>query len=216
MLIYHPETEHLIEYVNGSLHPSISLCVSVHLDFCEQCRSHINKLEAIGGALLDKLDDAYVDENLLTNIFQQIDFQDTTRAGVVRASMLETDILPSSVKKLFNYDESQLNWRHHGGKVRSAELLNDKGIKASLIRLQQGANIPQHGHRGTEYTVVLDGSFSDEDGIYHKGDFLIRKPGDKHAPTATTDKDCWCLTALEAPLKFSNPLLEFVNRVMPL
>jgi putative transcriptional regulator len=100
--------------------------------------------------------------------------------------------------------------------VRSAELLNHNGIKASLIRLQQGAAIPQHGHRGTEYTVVLDGSFSDEDGIYHQGDFLMRKAGDKHSPTATTDKDCWCLTALEAPLKFSNPLYELFNRVAPL
>lgn len=216
MLMYHPEPDQLLEYAAGTLHPSISLCVSVHLEYCPQCRNQANKLDCIGGALLENLDPQSVNPALLDSIWSRIDAQEKTVAAVVKAELDDNDIIPGSIKKILDYDMEQLHWRKHGPKVRTAELLSHEGVKASLIRIAAGANIPVHGHRGNEYTVILDGSFSDDGGVYHKGDFLIRKPGEKHSPTATTDKDCLCLAALEAPLRFSNVLYEVFNRLNPL
>lgn len=216
MMIYHPETEQLFEYAAGSLHPSISLCVSVHLEYCEECRKQVAKMHTVGGLIFEQLEPQAVNPALLDQIFLRIDAQEKSTAATVKAKLENNDVIPGSIKKILDYDMQQLHWRSHGPQVRSAELLSHEGVKASLIRIAAGANIPGHDHRGNEYTVILDGSFSDDTGVYRKGDFILRKPGDKHSPTATVDKDCLCLAALEAPLKFNNAFYEVVNRLMPL
>ena len=75
--------------------------------------------------------------------------------------------------------------------------------------------MPEHEHRGEEITVLLKGSFSDAEGKYVKGDFVVRHAGERHQPTATLDTDCICLVSLEQPVKPSSfwyRLLEpFVN-----
>ena len=61
--------------------------------------------------------------------------------------------------------------------------------------------MPEHEHRGEEITVLLQGSFSDADGSYTRGDFLVRHAGEAHEPTATQDMDCICLVCLERPVR---------------
>jgi len=43
----------------------------------------------------------------------------------------------------------------------------------ALHRIKAGGKAPEHDHKGTEITVVLTGSFSDEDDIYQPGDFIF-------------------------------------------
>ncbi|NIQ14264.1 MAG: transcriptional regulator, partial [Candidatus Dadabacteria bacterium] len=68
-------------------------------------------------------------------------------------------------------------------------------FEVSLHNIRAGGKIAEHGHKGTEITVVLKGSFSDANGIYQQGDFLLKEPGDVHQPIASQDSDCLCLTA---------------------
>ena len=69
---------------------------------------------------------------------------------------------------------------------------------------------------GDEYTVILEGSFSDEAGLYHKGDFLLRDASHEHTPVATLDKYCICLAVTEAPIQltgfFGRLLNPFIRR----
>lgn len=214
--MYHPEFDQLVEYASGCLHPSINLCISTHIDFCHECKVSLSKLETLGGALLEAAEDLPVSPHLLTHIFAHIDAQQSSYAAHISTTIINRNNLPTSINKLINYDTHNLHWRRHGQKVRSAEMLNHDGIKASLVYISAGATIPEHKHTGLEYTVVLEGSFSDIHGVYQQGDFLLRKEGEPHSPTATADKDCLCLTVLEAPLKFHNPLYEIFNRLVPL
>ena len=55
MANHHPNEELLMAYSASSLPISQALCVSTHLEFCEQCRSHTQKLNSIGGLLLESL-----------------------------------------------------------------------------------------------------------------------------------------------------------------
>lgn len=212
---YHPEYDELLEFSAGAIAPSVGLCISVHLEYCEQCRQQLAKMDALGGMMFEQLQPEPVDDNLLDAIFQQIDSQASSSAGKAQLDT-EQDIIPHSVRKLVGYDLDSLKWRRHGNKVRSATLLSDEGLNASLIRIEAGAAIPQHDHRGREYTVVLSGSFSDDSGVFRRGDFVLRHPDEPHAPTATADQDCLCLAVLDAPMRFRNPFYELFNRLNPL
>jgi putative transcriptional regulator len=61
--------------------------------------------------------------------------------------------------------------------------------------------MPEHEHRGEEITVLLKGSFSDAEGKYVRGDFVVRNAGERHQPTATLDTDCICLVSLQRPVR---------------
>ncbi|MDA0228665.1 MAG: cupin domain-containing protein [Proteobacteria bacterium] len=58
----------------------------------------------------------------------------------------------------------------------------ESGRVTSLVRFDPGAQFPTHGHPDGEEILVLDGTFSDEDGDYPKGTFLLNPDGSHHTP----------------------------------
>jgi putative transcriptional regulator len=59
--------------------------------------------------------------------------------------------------------------------------LSDKDIKVDLIKLKPNAQFPEHTHEETEWLYILEGKFSDQNGTYSKGHFVINEKGSKHA-----------------------------------
>ncbi len=92
----------------------------------------------------------------------------------------------------------------------------DPGYEVSLYRIKAGGRIPEHTHRGCEITLVLEGEISDANGAYQQGDFLMGRPGDVHAPTATQSGDCICLAVLDAPLQFTDWKYRWMNPALQL
>ena len=72
-------------------------------------------------------------------------------------------------------------------------------IRFASILIKAGGGIPgTHPTAVPEMTLVLEGGFSDADGSYDQGDFLLlRQPSDVHA-TALQSEDCICLAVLDA------------------
>ena len=83
--------------------------------------------------------------------------------------------------------------------------------KAKLIKMEPGVKVPLHSHNGKEYILVLDGSFTDEYGEYHKGNLQINDSNIKHTPIACKNKGCICLTITEEDLVFYGPLAPLLN-----
>lgn len=71
--------------------------------------------------------------------------------------------------------------------------------------------MPDHGHRGLELTLVLQGSFADEVDHFGRGDIEIAGDDLDHQPVAGTEADCICLTATDAPLRFNGLIPRIVQ-----
>jgi anti-sigma factor ChrR (cupin superfamily) len=56
----------------------------------------------------------------------------------------------------------------------------DKGELTCLLKWAPGASLPMHRHPEIEQTWVLEGSFSDHDGIARAGEFVWRTRGSVH------------------------------------
>lgn len=52
----------------------------------------------------------------------------------------------------------------------------------SVVRYDAKSSFPAHGHPEGEEILVLDGVFSDENGDYPVGTYLLNPPGFRHAP----------------------------------
>ena len=52
----------------------------------------------------------------------------------------------------------------------------------SIVRYAQGSRFERHSHGGGEEILVLEGTFSDEEGDYPAGSYLRNPVGSSHAP----------------------------------
>ena len=122
-------------------------------------------------------------------------------------------LLPKYVRGLL---PNSLRWRNLSSSLKVAPIsVGETNHELALHKISAGGRAPDHGHNGQEITVVLKGSFSDDDGVYQTGDFLIKEPGESHRPIAAQNEDCICLSVLAAPIKLKglkrvfNPFLSF-------
>jgi putative transcriptional regulator len=86
------------------------------------------------------------------------------------------------------------------------------GLKAELLKLEAGRQVPHHGHNGLELTLVLSGAFSDGHGTYRRGDLVIHDEDSEHQPEAVAGGDCICLISQTAPIRLNGPLGWLINR----
>ncbi len=206
MIHHHPDTRLLSEHASGALELAPSTCVSLHLNYCEQCRRRHRQLQDLGSALFEKLQPRNVSEHLLDTVMARLDEEAEPLSYRSPSSTAAGDGgYPALVQRLMRGDYADLDWQRMGRNVRICRLrTGDRNNEFALYHIRASGSIPQHSHRGNELTLVLEGSFSDEEGRYSAGDFLMRDAQDRHTPTATRDRDCICVGVLDAPVRFTD------------
>ena len=201
---HHPSRAMLVDFSAGNLGTAESICVSAHLHFCDQCRNELMRLDQVASQLMTEAEPQTIDEDLFDSVMSKID---ALPEAPTKVETGEKSVFPHTVTKLINETESAPNWRRMSSSVDVARVRTGQNkYEVALHRICAGGKTPHHGHNGTEFTVVLKGSFSDEQAVYSEGDFLLRGPGDKHQPMGAQNGECICLSALEAPIKLSSPL----------
>lgn len=212
MINHHPDIRILSEYSSGSLSLAQSTCVSVHLHFCESCQRQYKQLQQVGGAMFDRLPPQQVDGSALDQVLSRLDEEPALTFSREAAN----DGRPPLVERLMQGDYEDLEWKRMNAALQISRLrTGDPDNEFALYHIKAGGSIPKHTHRGTELTLVLEGSFSDEQGVYQQGDFIERDAADVHTPTAAQSTDCICIGVLDAPIRFKpwnyrvlNPFLK--------
>ncbi len=224
MIQHHPDDNLLVEYANGTLDTAQAIAVKAHLHFCTKCQQNVKRIEQIGGAMLDILEP----EALGTDSFDKLmDSLDKLALESPKGNIVETpqspklgkeaeDLakqygpLPKIVSKMIN--NQSLKWKYVNSSLQTRHLVAGQTThQVSLQKINAGGIAPEHDHRGTEMTVVLKGSFSDKQGIYQEGDFIIKGPGDIHQPISARNEDCLCLSVESAPVKLTGFFGRIIN-----
>lgn len=195
---HHPKDELLLEFTAGTLDSVPSMCVSAHLHYCERCRAKVSQLNELGAQVFSDQQSVAVDDDALDRIFERIDTG--TSSDTYAVEQIKSGF-PYIVDKLLRASQGP-QWKKLSSSLDIARLTTGQSnFEVALHRICAGGKTPTHTHSGKEYTVVLSGSFSDEDGIYRPGDFLIRRPGESHQPMGAQNGECICFSALESPIR---------------
>jgi putative transcriptional regulator len=83
------------------------------------------------------------------------------------------------------------------------------------MHVEAGTAIPHHGHTGDEFTIVLDGGYSDASGSYRRGDVQCVGVDHSHRPLVDGDRPCVCLIVARGKVRLRNPLLRWFVRGLP-
>ena len=209
----HPKDDLLAAYSAGSLPLSQALCISTHIEHCTECARKLQRLNRVGSELMQQLKPAPASEALRNKLFEQLDSLHEDEADV---SVQQTDSsVPRCLQQFVPSDYSALPWRRVSAAIHSVELCRDfNGAKVELLKIKPGGAAHTHTHLGDEYTVILEGGFSDESGLYGEGDFLLRDQSDKHTPVATQDRECICLAVTEGPIQFTGFFSRMMNPIL--
>lgn len=221
MINHHPDENLLAEYASGSLAWALSLSVCAHAQLCPPCRQKVSNLNKIGGAMLNSSSAETCAPNSFENVMQRIQksrvekTSDVTLATSELSNMYSHDPLlnnlPKVVTKLLPVS-GKLKWQRVSSALKTARLTAAQNeYEVAFQRISSGGKVVEHDHGGLEVTLVLKGSFSDEQGVYREGDFLIRNAGEVHRPTATLNEDCLCLSVVAAPVMVTGFLGRFIN-----
>ena len=208
MVNHHPAPELLTAFSAGSLQLSQALCVSTHIEFCNICQNNLRRLNSMGSALFETLPPQQVSAQLKSNVMSMLD--DSPQAEAVPARRHSR--VPRALRQFIPEDYDSLPWTILSPSIRSATLcVDNNGARVEMVRIKPGGEVATHTHTGDEYTVIVEGSFSDEKGIYREGDFLLRDGSHQHKPVATKDRECICLTVTDAPIRFTGFFGRLLN-----
>lgn len=186
-------------YAAGQLPEAFSLVVATHLSLCDDCRAGAAAFDAVGGAMLETGEESAMDEDALARALARIERMPQAPAARPRFA---AGIFPAPLVEYVGGDISAVRWRRVGGGVRQAILPTDRDATARLLHIPAGTAVPDHGHRGLELTLVLQGAFADETDRFARGDVEIADEELEHTPVAMAGQDCICLAATDAPLRF--------------
>ena len=163
----------LLDHSAGSLSPSMALLGDVQARINPRARNMGALWDVAGGVLLEAVP-----------LDAERDRSPPRRTG---GTGLKVDDIEAVL-------EAGPKWKRALGGVEVCAL---PMADVKLIRMRAGRKAPRHGHSHRDVTLVLDGAFRDEFGVYQRGDIAFGEPGQYHRPEVVGAKDCVCLVAKE-------------------
>lgn len=210
---HHPTDATLLTYAAGALGDGLSLVVVSHLAYCQVCRDAVAGGEVIGGSMLE----AIAPENLAGATRERVLALLDGADGIAppRAAQTSDPALPAPLGRWLGRNLAAVPWRRLGPGLHQFDVVpagHARSAKARLLRIAPGRWLPRHGHAGTELTLVLAGSYTDELGHFARGDISETDDAIVHQPVSDRGEDCICLIATEGPLRFESMIARLFQR----
>lgn len=229
MIKHHPNPAILKDFVDGTLADSVSLIVSSHVELCEHCQQQVSMLTAqaadsvfesdtsafesdtSGLQLSDSEMDALLsdDEEFDFDAIDQIT-ADSSQAIEVTPEVQQVTVADTTftIPRALN-SVARKDWMNLGKISRARLDFDDEAHHTSLLHIDKDGQVPCHTHKGFEITLLLEGSFEDEMGVYNKGDFIWLDGDHTHQPA--TKEGCVCLTVSSDALYFTKGVSQLFN-----
>jgi len=202
----HPSTELLLAHVAGNLKGPFAVLVGSHLALCAVCRADRQRLEALGGALLDGIPEEGRPEQGLEATLARLN-EPAVPAAPVAADRDEESVqrLPAPLRRFVREPLSALPWRKvtRGLSLVKFSGAEVAGLSVHLLLSRPGQSLPLHQHPGTEMTLVLSGGLSVGGGRYERGDVMIADASDIHRPVTEPGEDCLSFVVADGPIRFT-------------
>lgn len=207
---HHPSEETLLRYAAGTLAAGPALVVASHVWSCPSCRALVGRFEAVGGALLEDIEPTPLAADALARTLAALDEDAAPPPAVsqpARPAGLDAIRLPAPLAAC---ELGPWRWMGPGVKASRVTLPGHRESAAMLLRVAPGRALPDHGHTGTEWTHVLEGSFSDAFGRYGPGDLSEVDEDVEHQPIVDAGGECICLAAIDGNMR----LRGFIGRLV--
>lgn len=211
MISLHPTQQQLHDFVEGNSVPAMALVISAHVDMCAECQMQVAAMqESASEEAFASAANCPEFSSMLANITQL----PAAERIISQPEKVKIELdgrafnLPRPLRR---YVSKTGNWSHLLGKVWQAPVDLGPIGKANFIYMEKGGRVPEHTHRGSELTLVVDGEFSDGIANYDSGDFITMDCANTHTPHSDADEGCLVFTIVDQPLHFTSGIARLLN-----
>lgn len=195
----------LAGYAAGTLPEAFNIVIATHLTLCPAALERLRLFQDLGGVLIEETEPVALAPGSLESTLARL-IAEEPPAPAPPAPVLSCDILPEPLSAAVGGDIAAVRWRPIGMGARQAIIPTTGPATLRLLRIPGGAALPDHGHSGTEMTLVLQGAYCDGADVYARGDLEIADEATEHTPTAEPGPACICVVAAHGRLRFSGLL----------
>jgi len=197
-----PPHDLLMTYAAGTASEGAGLVVATHLALCPCCRAQVNEMEQMGGALLERAcGEQPVSQTCREKVMAMLDETTPPPSAITPTETSLCRVLPAPLRDYVGCGLSKVSWKKLTGAIDRIVLKECHEGRAQLMRIKAGSRMPEHGHTGPEYTLVLQGAYRDQGQLYRRGDVSCCSASTIHQPTAEATEDCICLVVTEGKTK---------------
>ncbi|MEQ8663615.1 MAG: ChrR family anti-sigma-E factor [Gammaproteobacteria bacterium] len=201
-IVHHPSEAWLLDYALGNIEEPFEAVIRAHVGVCPACRDSIAFAERLGGELLRTLPGAPAPAGARA-ICDEHEQQCGTALAVSRAGDgTVTDDIEQLVQMYLDSSLDALPWRQIGRGLRLCRLAEHNGARMWMLRGAPGTVLPEHGHAGSELTLVLKGAYFCGSEIFRAGDIEDADESTEHRPVITREGECICLAVTAGRLRF--------------
>jgi putative transcriptional regulator len=210
---HHPDDATLMSFAAGSLPEPLALVIASHCSVCPVCAKEVRAMERIGAAMFSDLPPAPLaggaPHMALRSIEADVAAPERANAGAVVGEV------PFPLRHLVGGNLDDVQWQRLGLGVWHAPVMEGKPVRGDvrLLRVEPGRAMPEHGHGGTELTMILRGAYQDEVGHFGPGDVADLDDDVEHKQVADATLGCICIIASEKPAVFKG---FFARMIQPL
>ena len=201
---HHLDRATIVRFASGDLDEAFSVIVASHIAMCPSCRSAVKDVESIGGQFLEQAEEAPISDGSFDTALKKIETSgDANEVDGTFNHSAESDV-PKPLRRFVGNSLHDISWSMVApGLKRHSIDLNSKGPSSLyLLQIAAGKAVPEHGHGGSEMTLVLSGKYRDALGVFGPGDIEDLDEHVEHQPKVEPEEACICLVATEAPTRF--------------
>jgi putative transcriptional regulator len=205
-ITHHLDDATLMSCAAGSQPEALAAVGSSHLAVCPRCRVELKKHAVIGEALFENLSPEPVTLSAAVAAM---------RAGEAAVTEAVGGDMPAALHAALNGHFDHVPWRRVAAGVWHCPISLSEGVSGDLrlVKVAPGTKLPKHGHGGSELTLILDGSYTDEFGTFRCGDVADLGDDVEHCPVADPVHGCICLTESDEKPRFKG---MFARLLQPL
>ncbi len=190
-----PSEDRLLAYAAGTLSPPEAVVVATCLALRPEERAWVERLQAVGGELLDDLRPEPLEPDALGHALARVEAD-----GGETALAVPLNDMPELPEPLRRYGLGPWRWVGPGIRVRDVHAPRDGASRVILLKIDPGRETPRHTHGGVELTCVLSGAYATETRRFDVGDLEEADEDILHQPRVVSDEPCLCVVALDGQI----------------
>jgi putative transcriptional regulator len=201
---HHPDASTLMSFAAGSLPEPLSLVIATHCSVCPSCAAEARSMDRIGAALFAELKPEALNKAAPVMALRSMEADVLSPVLPAAISAGGSGEVPVPLRHLIGDRLDDIQWQRLGLGVWHAPVLEHKSPRGDirLLRVEPGRAMPEHGHGGSELTMILRGSYQDEIGRFGPGDVADLADDVEHRPVADADTGCICIIASDKQAVF--------------
>jgi putative transcriptional regulator len=207
-ITHHPSPESLMSCSAGSMPEAFAAVMASHIAMCPHCRHELAMLHEVGAALFEGLSPTPVMRKVPVLALRGLEAEVCEQAVGEKMGDVPAPLVNAVGRSL---DTVAWRWVAPGVWQHRIALSHEEKGTLRLLKVAAGKALPEHGHSGSELTIVLRGSFREGGERYVVGDVADVGASVEHAPVADPDEGCICLIATFGKVTFKGLIARLLQ-----